>query len=146
MNGVLQCTLLTTLLCFALTGCTSFHRQWNRAAKQSFPADSIEGRWDGTWRSEESSHRGRLCCILTKAGDTEYRARFQSTFALIFGFGYTATLTGHETNGVVYFQGRAELAKWAGGSYHYEGHATPTNFVSTYRCGHDHGVFEMKRP
>ena len=39
-------------------------------------------------------------------------------------------------------EGRANL----GGVYYYEGRATATNMISTYRTKYDHGTFDMKRP
>ena len=44
------------------------------------------------------------------------------------------------------FDGEANLGTMAGGSYYYEGRATTTNLVSTYRSKYDHGRFEMQRP
>ncbi len=44
------------------------------------------------------------------------------------------------------FKGRADLGWCGGGIYQYQGHATPTNFFSTYRSDYDHGTFRMARP
>ncbi|MBI2924995.1 MAG: hypothetical protein HYY24_04725 [Verrucomicrobia bacterium] len=128
------------------TGCSSFHREWRAAARQPAPAHSLEGRWEGTWHSEANGHTGRLRCLIKEPEDGRYRARFHAKFLRILSFGYAARLDATEQAGRYRFQGQAVLPKWAGGAYRYEGHATATNFFSTYRCARDHGTFEMTRP
>jgi hypothetical protein len=44
------------------------------------------------------------------------------------------------------FQGSANLGWYAGGTYQYNGHASVTNFHSTYSCKYDYGYFQMTRP
>ncbi len=127
-------------------GCSSFHREWRAAAGGPALARTIEGRWEGTWHSAATGHRGRLRCLIAKPDEGRYVARFHAKYVRILSFGYTANLDATEQAGRCQFQGQAALPKWAGGAYRYEGHATATNFSSTYRCARDHGTFEMTRP
>jgi hypothetical protein len=129
-----------------LAGCSSFGRDWKAAARDPVSAGSIEGRWEGTWRSDSNGHRGRLRCILTQQNESVLRARFHAKYAGVLSFGYTAPLTVTNVAGIWRFTGEADLGKLAGGVYRYDGTASPTNFHSTYRAKSDHGVFEMTRP
>lgn len=138
---------LAAILAVALlSGCSGFGREWRAAAKLPTPTNDIAGRWEGRWVSDANGHHGKLRCVMTREAGDACRARFHATYAGIFSFGYTATL--QVTNEATGFRlrGEADLGKLAGGVYHYDGIASPTNFNSTYRCAVDHGRFEMARP
>lgn len=137
---------LTLLLIIATPACSTFNRDWKAAAERSFPAHDIQGRWQGTWLSEVSGHTGRLRCLVTQQTPANYRGRFHAKYRKIFGFGYTVELNAVEIGGTNRFQGAANLGWYAGGRFHYEGHATPTHFFSTYRSKADHGTFQLTRP
>ena len=134
---------LTALL--LLAGCSTFQRDWTRASNDPAPA-GIEGRWDGSWKSDLSGHADRLRCIITSQGGHAYLARFHAKYGKIFSFGYTVPLTAEQHGNRYDFSGDANLGWYAGGRYTYHGSATATNFVSTYRCKSDHGSFQMRRP
>ncbi len=128
-----------------LCSCSTFHRDWKKAAALSAPSD-IQGAWEGTWTSEPSGHSGKLFCLVEKMSEQSYRARFDSTYKKLLHFKSTVTLNGATTNHVFTFSGAAKLPWWAGGLYRYEGRASATNFFSTYQCKYDHGTFQMTRP
>jgi len=130
--------------CFC--GCSSFNGDWKRAAKQPLPADSVEGRWEGQWIIEANHHHGKLLCLMEHETNSLYAARFHATYAGFLHFNYRAHLEMHPHDIGWEFDGEANLGTMAGGSYYYEGRATTTNFVSTYRSKYDHGRFEMQRP
>lgn len=136
------CCLALVLLC----GCSTFNRDWNRAARQPTNPASIEGRWDGKWLSDVNGHTGRLRCLLSRESDSRYQARFRATYWKVFRFNYTVPLEFERRDGEWHLTGEEDLGKLAGGVYRYEGHATPTNLFSTYRSKHDHGTFQMRRP
>ena len=138
--------LSLSLLVSACAACSSFHREWKAAAAQPQPPDSIEGCWDGKWKSNRNGHTGRLRCLITRTNDEQYGARFHANYLKILRFGYTVPLKVRQVAGVSHFEGQADLGQFAGGIYHYEGEAGSDRFVSTYRSERDHGVFEMKRP
>jgi hypothetical protein len=128
-----------------LAGCSTFNRDWDRLAAAP-PKAGIEGRWDGTWKSDATGHTDRLRCIISKKEDAIYLARFHAKYQKVFTFGYTVPLKVEKRDEKFLFDGEANLHWYAGGVYHYKGTATPTNFYSTYRCKSDHGSFEMRRP
>ena len=132
-------------LALLANGCSSFNREWKKAAA-SQPANSLEGRWEGKWRSDKNGHTGKLLCLLARESDTNYHARLKATYWKIFRASYAVTFTGELRDGVWQFKGDEDLGWFAGGVYRYEGRVTPTNFFSTYRCKYDHGTFELQRP
>ena len=138
--------LVSSILWLLVAGCSTFNHDWKNAATQPVPADNISGRWEGGWQSEANGHSGRLRCLITKQDRGQYAARFHANYFKILSFGYTVTLHTQETAGTVQLKGEADLGRFAGGKYTYEGQATPTNFVSIYRADGDHGTFHMKRP
>jgi hypothetical protein len=144
LGGILR----FSLPCFALfaAGCSTFNNDWKRMAAEPISASGIQGRWEGTWRSDVNGHNGRLRCIISAQGEGKYQARFYATYRRILHFGYPVTLDAQKTNDVFKFKGEADLGWLAGGRYEYEGQITPTNFFSIYRSKHDHGVFQMTRP
>jgi hypothetical protein len=138
--------LVAAALTLTATGCTTFQRDWRRAVAAPADHTGLEGPWDGHWRSELSGHNGRLRCLVTRLDHNTYKARFHATYRKIFRFTSAVTLTAEQTGEVYRFEGETELARWAGGHYRYEGHATATNFFSTYTSRRDFGVFQMHRP
>lgn len=137
---------LAILLIVLFSGCSTFNRDWQRAASNASLTNDIEGRWDGTWKSDANGHRGRLRCLMSKLDARKYEARFHAKYRKVFSFGYTIAMEVQPTNGVFKFTGDADIGKLAGGKYYYEGSASPTNFFSTYSSKYDHGTFQMKRP
>jgi len=148
------------LLALMICGCSSFNRDWKRTP--AAPEGSVEGRWQGQWVSDANNHQGKLRCLLSRDNNTNnlpfasaapdtnsttfYQARFHATFLRWFHFNYTAQLEMQPHDIGWEFDGEADLGKFAGGVYYYEGRASTTNLVSLYRAKHDHGHFELKRP
>jgi hypothetical protein len=139
-------TLASAAVLLLLCGCSSFNREWKRAARVPVPPDSVAGRWEGQWLSAANGHNGKLRCLITEQTNGMHEARFHATYLKVMTFGYTVPLDVTRTNQVWYFHGEADLGKLAGGLYRYEGMSTVTNFSSTYCSKHDHGTFEMSRP
>jgi len=111
------------------------------------PENDFSGSWEGSWLSEVNGHHGRLRCIVTRLDDVHYRARYKATYWKIFRFSYTVDMQVEQPSGGGFrFLGEADLGWWGGVVYHYEGHASPTYFFSTYSSKYDHGKFQMKRP
>jgi hypothetical protein len=122
-------------------GCGSFNREW-RKADGNPSASGLEGRWEGEWMSDVNGHHGKLRCIVGKNVDV-YDARFHAKYLKFLSFGYTVALKAEPTENGYQFRGDADLGAFAGGVYHYEGHADTTNFFSTYSSKYDHGTFQM---
>jgi hypothetical protein len=127
-------------------GCSTFNRDWRAAASQPAPRQGITGAWEGVWRSEVNGHHGKLRCLVTASADANYKARFRARYSQVMSFSYTVPLRVEPGENPFQFTGGAELGWYAGGSYRYEGKASPTNFSSTYRSKYDHGTFQMTRP
>ena len=146
MNHAVTRKALALLAITLLCGCSSFNRDWHKAAAQPTPANSIEGRWEGSWTSASNAHTGNLRCLLSHKEGASYEARFRATYGKVFHFSYATPLTVQEHGDGWEFNGESNLGKMAGGVYYYEGRASPVNFFSTYKSKYDHGVFEMHRP
>jgi hypothetical protein len=76
----------TALLLFAGTGCSSFDREWQNAARQPVPLNSMEGRWEGRWVSGANEHNGKLRCIISRRDDGAYAAQFRATYQFVLHF------------------------------------------------------------
>jgi len=137
-------TTLLFLVC--VCGCSTFNRDWRQAAASRQPENSVEGRWEGQWRSEVTGHNGKLRCLMVRETNSLYQARFRATYSRILRFSYTVPLEMQPHDVGWEFSGEANLGKLAGGTYYYEGRATLTNLISTYRSKYDHGIFELQRP
>ena len=150
-------------------GCTSFDHDWEKSARQNPAPDDLQGRWQGTWISQVNGHTDTLRCVITKKPDGIYSARFLARYHKVLSFGYTVGLKVQNVTNKYYlkgdnsfmspsigvqqvltnqfrFSGDANLGWLKGGIYHYEGHASATNYFSTYSCKYDHGTFQMERP
>jgi hypothetical protein len=137
---------LVPALALLLCGCSSFNRDWRHAPAQTQNNGSIEGRWQGQWISEVNGHHGNLRCLMARKSDSVCQARFRATYGHALHFTYTVALETQPHEIGWEFNGEANLGKLAGGIYYYEGRATPTNLVSTYKSKYDHGRFELARP
>jgi hypothetical protein len=135
--------LLLPMSMVILAGCSNFDREWRDAGTR--PASGIEGRWQGSWKSEADGHTGALLCVIRHGDGDTYNASFNATYSSIFHFGYDAKLTGHQVGNLVHLTGDENLG-WPVGVYHYEGTADPTQFYCTYRSKDDHGYFALSRP
>lgn len=137
--------IFAAILC-ALTGCSSFNKEWKAAIKSAPAASGIEGAWAGEWRSAKNNHHGSLHAVVTQSSPNTYRAHYRAKYLKILRFTYVATLHGTQTNNVVTLEGNSNLGKLAGGVYTYKATATPSEFKSTYKSKHDHGYYRMSRP
>jgi hypothetical protein len=129
-----------------LAACSSFNREWKTALDQPIPAQGLAGPWEGHWVSDSNGHNDRLRCLITEQSPHQYNANFHANYKKVFHFGYTVPLEVRQNGDTYEFSGEANLGKMAGGVYTYAGHATGTNFLSTYTSKYDHGKFEMARP
>ena len=137
--------LIPLLLALSLCGCSTFNHDWRRAAVPPESQNSIEGPWEGRWRSDVKGHHGGLRCLIVRETNSLYQARFRAAYGGIFHFSYTVPLEVQPHYVGWEFNGEADLGKLAGGAYYCEGRATPTNLISTYRSASDHGIFDLKR-
>lgn len=125
------------------SGCSSFERDW-----EAFPnrGDTLlEGRWEGSWRSEHNGHEGGLRCMISRGEGEEYPARFKATYGKIFRFGYSMVFHAEKKGDRWEFRGEEDLGWLAGGVYRYHGWATDSQLEARYEARKDHGVYQMTR-
>jgi hypothetical protein len=153
MKGRVTAWLL--LVAWALaSGCSSFHRDWQRAMAQPVPVDDITGAWEGRWLSHANGHRGPLRAVIERLDTNTCRVQFRAHYNLIAGkwlpvrYSYAVERleTMRDEKGLVKFRGAENLGCLAGGVYEYNGAANTTNFFARYRSKYDRGIFEMTRP
>ena len=140
------CLLLLSVLLLA-GGCSSFNRDWNKAADQSF--EGMEGRWVGRWHSNYNQHNGVLRCLITKREGNTYHTRFHAKYKWGFitvSYPYDMDMTLTPAGEIFNFTGQADLGKLAGGLYHYDGNGYVERRDSNFRADKDHGNFELERP
>ena len=126
------------------SGCRTYNQEWKDAGK-TLTSGGFEGRWEGTWHSDQNGHSGKLRCITIRRYENEYDAKFRATYQKILRFSHTAPLYTQSQGTNWVFSGEANLGWWAGGLYRYEGRADAWSFFSTYSNRYDHGTFVMER-
>lgn len=123
---------------------SDFKRHWNQETPAPSAANGLQGRWEGEWISEANGHRGALRCLLRRGQAGDYQAAFHAIYATILRVAYTVPLHGQWSEGKLKLEGEADIGFLAGGIYRYQGEAGEKEFVCTYRCKYDHGIFRMK--
>ncbi|MGV3774642.1 MAG: hypothetical protein ACO1QB_17210 [Verrucomicrobiales bacterium] len=134
------------VMALIFTGCAGFNKDFKMATAAPWPPNDINGAWEGTWKSDANGHAGKLRCIITQTGPTNYNARFKATYKKVFKSEYDVPLVVQQEDRSYKFSGSADLGALAGGEYTYKGAANPAKFFSTYDSKHDHGTFQMERP
>jgi hypothetical protein len=118
-------------------------------APASASAEPLAGRWEGTWKSDQNGHSGRLRAIVDRVDANTYRIEYDGWFfgILRYTHGMNVTATPAPDGGTtIRFNGEEDLGALAGGVFRYDGTADGAAFKSTYQSKDDHGRFEMKRP
>ncbi len=139
-------SLCLLLIACAGTGCTAFERDWRACHQFANPCDSFAGRWEGTWHSESTGHKGKLRAIITPTdGDNLYHVRFKATYAFIIPYQFDIPMTVTTDDTGTHFEGQADLGWLAGGNYTYTGEARHGCFQSTYCTKKDTGTFTMSK-
>ncbi len=139
--------LLVFFAALITVGCSSFNRDWKKAAGQ--PIQGIEGRWIGRWHSDHNQHNGVLRCLISKKEGDLYETRFHAKYKLsilTISYPYDMVMTINSSGDTYNFKGEANLGKLAGGVYRYDGIGTTNNLAINYRSPKDHGTFRLQRP
>ncbi len=137
-------SLLPGLLLLA-GGCSSFDGAYEKAMKEPIPAGSVEGPWQGTWKSENGHGGDRLRAIVSKTGPQKYHIWFRAKFWAIFEASQEVDFTAANDSTPVKASGDEDLGSLAGGIYHYDALITPAALDATYQSKYDHGEFHLKR-
>lgn len=127
-----------------LAGCSTFNRDWKAMEQEPVPSTGMEGRWEGTWRSDASGHDGALRCIITRKEDESLFARYHAKYGGFLTFEYDMPMTVQRDGETYRFTAEADLGWLAGGIYEYDGTVVGDDFTSTYKSKSDHGTFLMR--
>lgn len=133
-------------LLLALTGCSSFNRDYKQALLKGAPKDGVEGPWVGAWLSDKNGHNGELRGLITKLEGDIYHTRFKARYWKFFTYTSEVEFEMQPHHDGFEFFGVKRLGWLAGGEYTYEGRVSPKEFFSTYQNKWDRGTFQMDRP
>ena len=127
-------------------GAVRFQNAWGNYDPR-YERSAIEGRWRGSWRSDQNGHAGGLRCLMTPEDVEHCRAWFYSTYATLLFFQHEVLFEVRRAeDGTLRFTGEEDLGQAIGGIYRYEGTLVQNAFHASYRAENgDHGVFEMSR-
>ena len=141
-------TVTKTFPIFVLTlgviGCTSFEKQWSEMDFSSSPSGDITGRWQGTWSSEATKHRGELRCLITRDVESKYHARYHARYLGILTVDYSLPLDVQSIGAKWTFSGKSNLG-WLQGFYQHEGYVHGDDYTASYRSKYDSGLMRMSR-
>jgi hypothetical protein len=135
---------ISHVLAAFVNNASDFKRRWNQDAPLPSTANGLQGRWEGEWISQANGHHGALRCLLVRGETGNYKATFHAVYAKILRVCYTVPLHGQWSDGKLKLEGDADLGPLAGGIYRYQGEAGEQEFICTYSCKYDHGIFRMK--
>lgn len=137
---------LLLLATVSLSSCgTAFRKEWNAAKAKPVPAGSIEGAWEGSWRSNSNGHKGKLRCVIPASTASSTREfHYHATWAKVFSGSMKAPhILKPQAKGMT-FTAQHDLGSF--GQFTAQGIITDQKFSATYQAVGDHGVFEMQRP
>ncbi|MGH9159157.1 MAG: hypothetical protein ACRD2X_04130 [Vicinamibacteraceae bacterium] len=134
---------LGQVLAAVTANCVGFRRRWREAAGET--ATGPAGCWVGEWKSERTGHHGRLRCVLRPLGDDRWQAWFHATYFDMLRACYAVELQGQTSPEGARLRGQVDLGSLAGGLYEYDGHASSSEYHSSYECQYDRGTFSLWR-
>lgn len=143
-------TILLALLTISLfplgTGCSSYRRDAKHARQTPPAVGSIEGLWVGRWySSRKPSHGGKMEMVLTKTGDTLYRASTRSHWWGFFRSAYdTPFVVTPVRPGEYMILGEKQL--WGFGGYSVTGRVDAVRMDAGFWVGSNQGRIELQRP
>jgi hypothetical protein len=139
-------TLLLPLIALLLSSCgTAFQKPWQAAIAKPTPNNSIEGPWEGYWKSTVSGHTGRLRCLVSSEHAGQRDFYYHATWGHgLFRGSFKAAHAVSDKTGQTRFTASRDIDRH--GFFQAEGYLTPTQFSATYQAAGDRGVFELKRP
>ena len=123
--------------------CRDFRSRWDG----SLPLDpeGVSGCWEGEWVSAATGHRGRLRCVVSPVAPALWTMYFRGEYAGGLRACYSTDFTVVQAPGRWTFSGGSDLGLLAGGAYTYNGYATLSELVCSYRSARDHGEFRLRR-
>ena len=139
---------LTLVPLITLISCSSYQRDFKKAAKKFKPQQSPEGPWKGTWKSEKNGHQGPLWCLVSQdpTNPDLWNFRYRAGWGVLQFGDYTHQVaTKLKSNGTLPVKGSMTLPKGFG-TYSVEGELTPTRFSLEYEGSGDQGIMNLSHP
>ena len=128
-----------------LGGCATFDGAYKAAVETGWPADSIEGAWEGKWESKGGHGGGDLKAVVTRGAEDIYFVHFRASYWGMFQTDQEVNFRTTSTDPIK-ATGTADLGYLKGGVYRYEATITPQRFEATYVAEADRGEFNLARP
>lgn len=134
------------VMTWATCGCSSFRGEARRARATVVPAGSLEGLWTGRWQEQSrGGHGGRMDLVLTRTGETLYRASTRSQWWGVFTSAYDLRVVAIPTApGQAVLQGGRDL--WLFGNYSLLGKVEGDRLEATFEVGGRKGTLSLTRP
>jgi hypothetical protein len=139
-------------LCFLgllAAGCSTFDKDWE-AWKASNPASteevSLDGPWEGFWKSSATGQTGALRWIIIQGEDGQHRIRRQTRYAGVFKSEHILPLHVQVQGDRVRVHGEVDLGTFGGGKCQYQGQLEGQELVVEYRSKYDYGAYRLRRP
>ena len=112
------------------------------ALVDNIQAASPVGKWNGSWHSQSTSHRGTLRAKIRQTQPGTYRAVFYGRFAKVIPFAYPAKLQ-HVAGTCNTYTSSQRLPLL--GTYKMSATVTDHRFYATFGGKKDAGTFDMSR-
>jgi hypothetical protein len=138
--------LAIPVLALGAAGCSTFDADWEAACSASYGIDSIEGPWQGTWKSEATGQTGDVRCIVSDAPEGGYTVRMHVKYALIFSGEESIPITIQNDREVIRFHGTVDQGAFGGGVLRYDGQVDNGQYTAKYRSRYDYGNYALTRP
>jgi len=141
---------MSSLIAITFAACSNFDSRFARESHAVRKNDAYSGTYEGRWTS--SSHPGtggKLWCILSRQGESEYLAQFKATWHGIFSSTHAVALRTKRASaksGEVTFAGTAAIKMFVGaGTYRCEGRMDGRQMRACYDATYDRGTFDLSR-
>ena len=131
-------------LCLVLAGCSTFDRDWE-AACQSYDHESIEGPWQGVWKSGATGQTAEVRCLVTEREEGGYVARKRIDFGFMFSGEETIPIRADHRHDMITVRGEVDRG-FNGGVLRYEGSVKNGKYTAQYHSRYDYGKYIMTRP
>ncbi|MGJ8698048.1 MAG: hypothetical protein ACSHYF_17140 [Verrucomicrobiaceae bacterium] len=131
-----------------LASCSSYHLDYEKAAKNFKEAKDPAGPWQGTWKSEVNGHHGPLWCLVSRDPQkpNDWKFRYRAGWGILKFGDYTHPVNAPlKPNGTLPLDDKMTLPNNFG-TYAVKGTITPKDFKVRYQGNGDKGTMTLARP
>jgi hypothetical protein len=123
--------------------CQLYPAGWTAAVRGG---KSLEGAWEGRWRSEVNGHTGRLRSVVMQKATDRYEFRYTANWARVLSAPFAVECqTRPLAGGGLEVRGAKDLGPLFGGQFSHEGRWQNDQILARYRSVLDAGTLEMTR-